>query len=37
MSHTNFNYNNLQEWSKKDLIEQILLLQNHINNYSYNK
>jgi hypothetical protein len=29
---TNFNYNQLQQWSNKDLIEQVLLLQVFINN-----
>ena len=35
--NTNFNYNQLQQWSNKDLIEQVLLLQNHINNFPNNK
>ena len=29
---TNLNYNQLQEWSNSELIEQILLLQDFINN-----
>ena len=37
MSHTNFKWDQLQEWSKRDLIEQVLLLQNHINNYDYER
>jgi len=28
---TNFDYNQLQQWSNSDLIEQILLLQDFIN------
>jgi hypothetical protein len=28
---TDFNYNQLQQWSNSDLIEQILLLQDYIN------
>lgn len=31
---TNLNYNQLQEWSNSDLIEQILLLQDFINKES---
>jgi len=27
----NFDYNQLQQWSNSDLIEQILLLQDYIN------
>ncbi len=31
---TNFDYNQLQQWSNSELIEQILLLQDFINNES---
>ena len=31
---TNFDYNQLQQWSNSDLIEQILLLQDFINKES---
>jgi hypothetical protein len=31
---TNLNYNQLQEWSNSELIEQILLLQDFINKES---
>lgn len=31
---TDFNYDQLQQWSNSDLIEQILLLQDYINKES---